>query len=53
MKQELGQMLVEDKLISEDDDRRGHDEVQKLTDACMLKLDQAAKVKEKEVLELK
>jgi ribosome recycling factor len=45
--------LLKDKLISEDDDRRAHDEVQKLTDACMLKLDQAAKVKEKEVLELK
>jgi ribosome recycling factor len=45
--------LLKDKLISEDDDRRAHDEVQKLTDACMLNLDQAAKVKEKEVLELK
>jgi ribosome recycling factor len=45
--------LLKDKLISEDDDRRAHDEVQKLTDACMQKLDQAAKVKEKEVLELK
>ena len=45
--------LLKDKLISEDDDRRAHDEVQKLTDASMLKLDQAAKVKEKEVLELK
>lgn len=45
--------LLKDKVISEDDDRRAHDEVQKLTDACMQKLDQAAKVKEKEVLELK
>jgi ribosome recycling factor len=45
--------LLKDKLISEDDERRAHDEVQKLTDACMQKLDQAAKSKEKEVLELK
>jgi ribosome recycling factor len=45
--------LLKDKLISEDDDRRAHDDVQKLTDAHMLKLDQAAKSKEKEVLELK
>lgn len=45
--------LLKDKLISEDDDRRAHDEVQKLTDSCMQKLDQAAKTKEKEVLELK
>jgi ribosome recycling factor len=45
--------LLKDKLISEDDDRRAHDEVQNLTDSCMQKLDQAAKTKEKEVLELK
>ncbi|MEN6537638.1 MAG: ribosome recycling factor [Bryobacteraceae bacterium] len=45
--------LLKDKLISEDDDRRGHDEIQKLTDAYTLKLDQASKTKEKEILELK
>ncbi len=45
--------LLKDKVISEDDDRRGHDEVQKMTDTYMQKLDQAAKAKEKEVLELK
>jgi ribosome recycling factor len=45
--------LLKDKLISEDDDRRAHDEVQKLTDTYMQKLDQAAKTKEKEILELK
>lgn len=45
--------LLKDKTISEDDDRRAHDEIQKLTDAYMLKIDQAAKAKEKEVLELK
>ena len=45
--------LLKDKLISEDDDRRAHDEIQKLTDGSIQKLDQAAKVKEKEILEIK
>ncbi len=45
--------LLKDKLISEDDDRRAHDEVQKLTDSYIAKIDQAAKAKEKEILELK
>ena len=45
--------LLKDKLISEDEDRRAHDEIQKLTDVYMQKLDQAAKTKEKEILELK
>jgi ribosome recycling factor len=45
--------LLKDKLISEDDDRRAHDEVQKMTDGYIAKVDQAAKAKEKEILELK
>ena len=45
--------LLKDKLISEDDDRRAHDEIQKQTDGYIQKLDQAAKVKEKEILEIK
>jgi ribosome recycling factor len=45
--------MLKDKLISEDDERRSLDEIQKLTDAQMQKLDQASKVKEKEILELK
>ena len=45
--------LLKDKIISEDDDRRAHDEVQKLTDGYISKVDQAAKAKEKEILELK
>ena len=45
--------LLKDKLMSEDDERRALDDVQKLTDSHMQKLDQAAKVKEKEILELK
>lgn len=45
--------LVKDKLISEDDDRRAHEEIQKVTDNYMQKLDAAARAKEKEILELK
>jgi ribosome recycling factor len=45
--------LSKDKKITEDDDRRAHDEMQKLTDGYMLKLDQAAKTKEKEILEIR
>jgi ribosome recycling factor len=45
--------LVKDKTISEDDDRRAHEDIQKLTDAYIQKLDQAVKAKEKEVMELK
>jgi len=45
--------LLKDKLISEDDERRALDEVQKMTDANIQKLDQAAKTKEKEILEIK
>jgi ribosome recycling factor len=45
--------LLKDKIISEDEDRRAHDEIQKLTDVSIQKLDQAAKAKEKEIMELK
>ena len=45
--------LLKDKLISEDEDRRAHDEIQKLTDSEIAKLDQAVKTKEKEILEFK
>lgn len=45
--------LLKDKSISEDEDRRAHDEIQKLTDAEIKKLDAAASAKEKEILELK
>jgi ribosome recycling factor len=50
---EATKKLLKDKLISEDDDRRALEEIQKLTDNHMQKLDQAAKVKEREILELK
>lgn len=45
--------LLKDKLISEDDEKRALDEIQKLTDGYIAKLDQAVKTKEKEVLEIK
>jgi ribosome recycling factor len=45
--------LLKDKKITEDDDKRAHDEIQKLTDGYMAKIDAAAKTKEKEILEIK
>ncbi|MCI0676118.1 MAG: ribosome recycling factor [Phycisphaerales bacterium] len=45
--------LLKDKKITEDEDRRAHDEIQKMTDSYMQKLDQAAKGKEKEIMEIK
>jgi ribosome recycling factor len=45
--------LLKDKVISEDEERRALDEIQKLTDTYTQKIDQASKAKEKEILELK
>ena len=45
--------LLKDKLISEDEERRALDDVQKMTDAHIAKMDQASKVKEKEILDIK
>lgn len=45
--------LLKDKTISEDDERRALEEIQKMTDGHIQKLDQAAKVKETEILTLK
>lgn len=45
--------LLKDKAISEDEDKRAHDEIQKMTDALIQKIDQLSKVKEKEILEIK
>jgi len=44
--------LSKDKKINEDEDRRAHDEMQKMTDGYMVKLDQAARAKEKELMGL-
>jgi ribosome recycling factor len=45
--------LLKDKKVTEDDDKKAHDEMQKLTDSYMQKIDQAAKTKEKEILEIR
>ncbi|NWF83984.1 MAG: ribosome recycling factor [Bryobacteraceae bacterium] len=45
--------LLKDKLISEDEDRRAHDEIQKMTDGYIGKIDQLSKAKEKDILEVK
>ncbi len=45
--------MLKDKAISEDDERQALDTIQKLTDAQITKIDQAAKAKEKEILEFK
>jgi ribosome recycling factor len=45
--------LLKDKLISEDEERQALDSIQRLTDGNIVKVDQAAKAKEKEILEFK
>jgi ribosome recycling factor len=45
--------LLKDKLISEDDERRALDDIQKMTNGHIDKLDQASKAKEKEIMEFK
>lgn len=45
--------LAKDKKITEDEEKRAHDDNQKLTDSYMQKIDQAAKSKEKEILEIR
>jgi len=44
--------LVKDKVISEDAQRRAQDEIQKLTDETIKRLDEASKAKEHEILEI-
>ena len=45
--------LFKDKKITEDDDKKAHDEIQKMTDPYMDKIDTAAKTKEKDILEIR
>src|SRR5262245_29588585 len=40
--------LLKDKKVTEDEEKRAHDEIQKLTDSYMQKIDQASRTKEKE-----
>jgi ribosome recycling factor len=48
---ELKEMLRE-KLLSEDDERRGHDEIQKLTDKYVAEIEQVLAEKEKELMQV-
>jgi len=45
--------LMKDKKVTEDDEKRALDEIQKLTDSYMQKIDQASKAKEKEIMEIR
>ena len=42
--------LVKDKLISEDDERRGQDDIQKLTDKFIIEIDKLIQQKEAEIM---
>ena len=44
--------LLKDKEISEDEDRKGQDEIQKLTDAAVKQVDEVLAAKEKELMEV-
>jgi ribosome recycling factor len=43
-------VLAKDKKVSEDDERRGHDQIQKTTDRFIAKVDDTMKKKEQEIL---
>jgi len=45
--------LSKDKKITEDDDKKAHDEIQKMTDTYMDKIDTASRTKEKDILEIR
>jgi ribosome recycling factor len=45
--------LLKDKKVTEDEEKKAHDEIQKMTDGYMGKIDAAVKTKEKEILEIK
>jgi ribosome recycling factor len=44
--------MVKEKMISQDDERRGQEEIQKLTDRFVAELDQLLAAKEKEILQI-
>jgi len=50
---EASKKLLKDKKITEDEDKKAHDVIQKMTDAYIGKIDVAAKTKEKDILEIK
>ena len=43
---------LKEKLISQDDERRGQDEIQKLTDKAVADIEQLLAVKEKEIMQV-
>ena len=45
--------LLKDKLISEDEEKRGQTDIQKMTDAAIQKVDQAVKSKEQDIMQIK
>lgn len=45
--------LLKDKIISEDEERRALEEIQKMTDGYIGRVDTASKAKEKEIMELR
>ena len=45
--------LLKDKAISEDDERKALDDIQKMTDGYIAKVDASAKTKEKDILDVK
>jgi ribosome recycling factor len=45
--------LLKDKKLAEDDEKKALDDIQKLTDSYMQKIDLAARTKEKDILEIK
>ncbi len=49
---EIIKKALKDKKITEDDDRRSHDELQKLTDDEIKKMEELSKAKEKEVMQV-
>lgn len=44
--------MLKDKMISEDEERRAQDEIQKITDSYIAKVDQALAAKEKDLMEI-
>jgi ribosome recycling factor len=44
--------LLKEKLVSQDDDRRAQDEIQKLTDKYVAEIDQVLAEKEKELMQV-
>ena len=49
---EVAKKLLKDKEISEDDQHKNHDDIQKLTDETIANIDSIGVAKEKEILEI-